>query len=453
MRFPDPQSHHLEVEASFPTDGKPDVTVKMAVWTAYVVREYSQYVENLSSQAGVSKVRKNRWRINTGGQPRVTVIYRLFAHSMHVQDNYVDSDFALLNGQPTFLTLADGVKRPHEVKIALPGSWKMTVSPMRRTGENQYAAEDYEELVDSPIVAGNPTIHEFRVDGKLHRLVNVLEKGHWDAQKSTGDLAKIVAAQRDVWRSLPCNEYTFFNVLSGKGGGMEHLCSTVMMASGNATHRRDSYLRWLDLASHEFFHVWNVKRLRPREITPGEYEEEQYTPSLGIAEGFTSYYAPLAMRRGGVISEDEYFNELSRVIEGLQHSEGRKVQSLADSSFDTWIKFYRPNEITQRTTISYYTKGAVVGFLLDARIRHQSNNQRSLDTVMREMLGRYPRERGYTITEFQEVAGVDLKPWFYSTAELDYREAEDWYGLKISPSGKAEPKGKNENRDRWLSGK
>lgn len=453
LRFPDPQTHRIEVEAIYPTEGKKSVTLKMAVWTAYVVREYSQHVDELSTPLGATKVQKNRWEVQTGGQPSVTVRYRLFTHSMHVQDDYTDANFALINGQPTFLTLADGPPRAHEVKVELPPSWKTTVSPMKQLGQHRYVAADYEELVDSPLIAGNPAVHEFTVDGKIHRLVNVGEKGKWDAVKSTADLAKIVAAQRDIWGALPYTEYTFFNILSGKGGGMEHASSTVMMASENATHRRDTYLRWLGLASHELFHAWNVKRLRPREITPGEYEVEQYTPSLGIAEGFTSYYGLLSMRRAGVMSESEFFDELSRTVEALQHSDGRKVQSLADSSFDTWIKFYRPNENSSRTTVSYYIKGAVVGFLLDARIRHLSNNQRSLDTVMREALKRYPRERGYTLAEFQELTEVDLKPWFYSTAELDYREAEQWLGLAISGSGKVEPRGKNENRERWLSGK
>ena len=142
---------------------------------------------------------------------------------------------------------------------------------------------------------------------------------------------------------------------------------------------------------------------------------------------------------------------MSREIDALQRSDGRRVQSLADASFDAWIKFYRPNEITSKTTISYYTKGAVVAFLLDARLRAQSNNARSLDTVMREMLQRYPQERGYTLEEFAEVAQTDLRPWFQSTDELDYSEAARWFALKIS-SSKVEPAGSNGNRETWLRG-
>lgn len=452
-----PELHSIQVTASVPTGGKPSIELKMAVWTAYVVREYSQFVVQISAErpAGpalsIYKTRKNRWAVETGGAPRVLVRYRVYSHAMHVQDNYVDSEFALLNGQPSFLTLAENAGIPHEVKLILPPAWKTSLSAMRKIGEHQYRAKDYEELMDSPIVAGNPVVHEFAVDGKKHRLVNVLDRSSWDVSKSTADLAKIVAAERDVWGSLPYREYTFFNILSSKGGGMEHAECTVMMAAPNATRRRDTYVAWLSLTAHELFHAWNVKRLRPREIVPGEYEVEQYTRSLGIAEGFTSYYAYLAMRRAGVISDGEFYELLSREIDALQRSDGRRLQSLADASFDAWIKFYRPNEITNKTTISYYTKGAVVAFLLDARLRAQSNNARSLDTVMREMLQRYPQERGYTLEEFAEVAQTDLRPWFQSTDELDYSEAARWFGLKIS-SSKVEPAGNNANREIWLRG-
>jgi predicted metalloprotease with PDZ domain len=328
------------------------------------------------------------------------------------------------------------------------------VTSLPEIGPRHYRAASYEALVDAPIVAGNAKMYSFDVDGIQHALVNIGgDRTQWDGPQSMADLARIVRAQRDTAGFFPYKRYLFLNVLSGKGGGMEHQECTVMMTSPDATRRRETYVRWMGLASHELFHAWNVKSLRPREITPGEYEEEQYTRSLGIAEGFTSYYGVLSLRRAGVISEAEFFDELSKLVEGLQRSEGRRVQSLADSSFDTWIKFYRPNENSPRTTVSYYTKGAVVAFVLDARIQAASRGQRTLDKVMNEMLRRYPRERGYTLDDFAEVAGVDIKPYFFTTDELDYKEAAAWFGLKISSTGKVEPQGRNAHRDEWLSGK
>jgi predicted metalloprotease with PDZ domain len=194
------------------------------------------------------------------------------------------------------------------------------------------------------------------------------------------------------------------------------------------------------LASHEFFHAWNVKRLRPAELTPGEYETEPYTTSLGIAEGFTSYYGPLMVRRAALSSEEELLASLSRTIREVQTTPGRLVQSLSQSSFETWIKFYHPDENSVNTAISYYTKGAVAGFLLDARVRTATGGAKSLDDVMRLALARNPTGAGYTPSAFRaaasEVAGTDLSAWFArvfdSTAELDYREALDWFGLRFA---------------------
>jgi predicted metalloprotease with PDZ domain len=231
---------------------------------------------------------------------------------------------------------------------------------------------------------------------------------------------------------------------------MEHANSTALMSGQWNTRTPGNYLRWLDVASHEFFHTWNVKRLRPAEFTPGEYEIEPYTTSLGIAEGFTSYYAPLLVRRAGLSTEEELLASLSRSIRELQTTPGRLVQSLSQSSFDTWIKFYRPDENTENTAISYYTKGEVAGFLLDARVRTATAGARTLDDVMRLALAQNPVRAGYTPAAFRaaasEVAGTDLTAWFArvfdSTAELEYREALDWFGLRFA----AEPA----SRKAWL---
>ena len=315
---------------------------------------------------------------------------------------------------------------------------------------HHYRAPDYETLVDSPIVAGNPAVHEFAVEGKPHYLVDVGEDGVFDGARAAGDLARIVREDAKLWGGLPYDRYLFLNMLSGGGGGMEHGNSTALMSDRWNTRTRRSYLRWLDLASHEFFHTWNVKRLRPAELTPGEFETEPYTSSLGIAEGFTSYYGPLMVRRAGLSTEEEMLAVLSREIRELQTTPGRLVESLSLSSFDTWIKFYRPDENSGNTAISYYTKGAVAGFLLDARVRAATQGAKSLDDVMRLALARNPVGGGYTPAAFRaaasEVAGSDLSGWFArvfdSTAELDYREALDWFGLRFA--------GESQSPQAWL---
>ena len=456
VRIPAPQTHYVEVEAHIPTAGQPQVDLMMAVWTPYVIREYAKNLEGVVARTDggrpliIEKSRKNRWRVETGGADPAIVSYRVYCHVMGVQDDWVDSEFALLNGAATFLTLADHTSRPHDVRIILPPDWKTTETGMAPApgGPHHYRAPDYETLVDSPIVAGNPAVHEFTVDGKPHYLVDVGEDGVFDGARAAQDLARVVHEDARLWGGLPYNEYLFLNLLTGGGGGMEHSNSTAIMSSRWSTRTHRAYLRWLDLASHEFFHTWNVKRLRPAELTPGEYETEPYTTSLGIAEGFTSYYGPLIVHRAGLCSEEEWLASLSRIIAELQTTPGRLVQSLSQSSFDTWIKFYHPDENSMNTAVSYYTKGAVAGFLLDARIRTATHGGKSLDDVMRLALARNPAGRGYAPAAFRaaasEVAGTDLTGWFArvfdSAAELDYREALDWFGLRFageSPGGLA----------------
>jgi predicted metalloprotease with PDZ domain len=448
VSIPTPQNHYVEVQARVPTAGQPTVELMMAVWTPYVIREYAKNLEAVTARNSYSrplairKSRKNRWRIETAGADPVVVSYRIYCHVMNVQDNWVDPEFALLNGQATFLTLADGVARPHDVQLKLPPAWRKSLTGMPPVSDSphHYRAPDYETLVDSPIVAGNPAVHEFNVAGKPHYLVDVGEDGVFDGDRAAQDLARVVHQDARLWGGVPYDKYLFLNMLTGGGGGMEHSNSTALMSGRWSTRTPQNYLRWLDLASHEFFHTWNVKRLRPAELTPGEYETEPYTTSLGIAEGFTSYYGPLVVRRAGLSTEDELLASLSREIEELQSTPGRLVQSLSMSSFDTWIKFYRPDENSVNTAISYYTKGAVAGFLLDARVRAATHGAKSLDDVMRLALASNPAAQGYTPAAFRAaastVAGSDLSTWFArvfdSTAELDYREALDWFGLRFA---------------------
>jgi predicted metalloprotease with PDZ domain len=465
LRFPAPQSHYVEVEASFPTQGNERVELMMAVWTpgSYLVREFARHVEDLKARGekvgslGIEKLRKNRWRVETQGESRITISYRLYCREMSVQTNWVDSSFALLNGASTFLTFpGDAGARPHEVTLELPPGWLKTVTGLPETPDglpHRYVAADFDTLVDSPLYAGNPALYEFEVDGIPHILLNEGEGGVWDGPRSARDVESIVRVQRDFWGFLPYKKYVFFNILTESGGGLEHKNSTVLMYTRWATRTRPTYLNWLYLVSHEFFHTWNVKRLRPAELGPFDYEAEVHTRSLWIAEGITNYYDRLFVRRAGLCTVSEYLaGPVSSAegdrpigdIERLQTIPGRLVQPLESASFDAWIKFYRRDENTINTAISYYTKGAVVGFLLDAEIRRATNGAKSLDDVMRLAYQRFSGDNGFSPADFQklaqEVAGspLDLAPWFHkaleTTEELDYDTALAWFGLRFAPA-------------------
>ena len=457
LSFPAPQTHYVEVTAAVPTGRRADVELMMAVWTpgSYLVREYARNVESVTATGpdgralDVDKSRKNHWRIATSGAPTVTVKYRVYCREMSVRTNWVENDFALLNGAPTFITLADLSPRPHEVVIVPASGWKRSITalPAMTGGDHRYRAPDYDTLVDSPIVVGNPAVHDFEVDGKKHSLVDVGEGGVFDGARAAKDLEAVVTEDRRLWGSLPYDRYIFFNMITESGGGLEHKNSTVLMTNRWSTRTRRAYLAWLQLASHEYFHAWNIKRLRPAELGPFDYENENTTRSLWIAEGFTDYYADLQVERTGLQTRDEYLEDLSNTIELLQTTPGRLVQSAEMASFDAWIKYYRPDENTNNTSISYYTKGTVIAFLLDAKIRKATNGAKSLDDVMRVAYQKFSGPKGYTPDQFravaEEVAGTSLEAFWASavegTGELDYAEALAAYGLRFKPAAAAPP--------------
>jgi predicted metalloprotease with PDZ domain len=451
LRFPAPHTHYVEVEAVYPTSGRPTVELFMAVWTpgSYLVREYERHVESVTARSAdgrarsVEKTRKNRWRIEAAGAQAVTVRYRVYGREMTVRNNWIEAGFAMLNGAPTFLTLVEDRARPHELRIELPSGWKTSATALMPVSgtPHTYRADDFDTLVDSPIILGNPVVETFAVDGKQHHLVFEGDPSMYDTKRAAADTQKIVQAAREGWGQLPYPHYYFLDLVVDAGGGLEHKNSTMLMSSRFVTRTRRSYLGWLGLVAHEYFHNWNVKRLRPIELGPFDYENEVYTKGLWVAEGFTDYYGGLIVMRAGLSTRDEYLEDLSGQIESVQTVPGRLTTPVGMASYDTWIKQYRPDENTPNTSINYYPKGAVIAFLLDAKIRRATNGAKSLDNAMRLAYDRYSGPKGYTLPQFYqtmaEVAGVDLKAWFTSvietTDELDYTEALDWFGLRFRP--------------------
>lgn len=453
ISFPAPRTHYIDVVALVPTAGKAQVDLMMAVWTpgSYLVREFARHVEAVRAfGAGdaalpIVKTQKNRWRVTTHGAAEVRLTYRVFAHEMTVRTNWMEDDFALVNGAATYLTLVDGLHRPHQVHVELPSGWHDALTSLPRApggGPHDFLAADFDALVDSPILAGSPAVYEFTVDGKRHRLVNVGEAGVWDGPRSARDVEKIVRAARELWGELPYEQYLFFNLITEGSDGIEHKGSTVLRASRWATRTPEGYRDWLGLVGHEYFHAWNVKRLRPVELGPFDYEHENYTRSLWIAEGLTDYYGHLLVRRAGLETLEEYLAALSSSIRDVQTRPGRLVQPVEMAAYDAWIKQYRPDENSMNVAVDYYSKGAAIGALLDATIRRATSGAKSLDDVMQLAFRRFSGARGYTPAEFRavasEVAGIDLAPFFHrsleTTEELDYEPLLAWYGLRFAPT-------------------
>lgn len=458
VSFEQAANHYVNVRMEFVPTESESVTLYMPVWTpgSYLVREYSRNVDQFhvvdeqGAELSFAKVSKNEWKIDFAEAKKLIVSYRVYCNEMSVRTNFVDSEFAILNGAATFLTNDRLRDQPAELQVSLPGMWKRSVTSLAKAARGEahrYSASNFDELVDSPLLVGNPTLHPFEVGGVQHYLVNQGGDQLWDGDRAAADVQKIVAEHQDMWGTTPYDRYYFLNIISESGGGLEHDNSTLLMTSRWSYRAPRSYQRWLGLVSHEFFHAWNVRRLRPAALKRYDYLGENYFDELWVAEGVTSYYDDLALRRAQITSRSDYLSSLSRQIKTLQQTPGRNQQSLQMSSHDTWIKFYRPDENSNNSSISYYNKGAVVAFLLDAEIRRATDGEQSLDDCMRALYESFSEgDEGYTNADVlritEEITGEQFDAWFESaidsTDELDYQPALEWFGLQFKrPKTKA----------------
>jgi predicted metalloprotease with PDZ domain len=375
------------------------------------------------------------------------VSYRLLCAGRSVTTNWVGDDYAVLNGPATFITLVEQARRPHEVRLVLPAKWNRSMTGLDVVPDglpHHYRAPDFDTLADSPIVAGDLAVREFEVDGSKHYLVDAGDARQWGGERAAQDLEKIVRETRRFWGFLPFKRYVFLNVFRQGGGGLEHKNSTLLTSSPTMV---TPSLRWLSFVSHEYFHAFNVKRLRPIELGPFDYENPPRTSSLWISEGLTTYFGNLMVVRAGLSTPQDFLSQLSSSIGQLQNSPGRLVQTLEQASLNVWTSGTSGVGQNNATTVSYYVKGPVVGFLLDAKIQRATSGRKSLDDVMRLAYKRYAGERGFRPEQFrktaEDIAGVDLKEWFRkalaSTEELDYSEALDWFGVRFATTDGQQP--------------
>lgn len=446
LSFPNLKQQYVSVRSTFPVSG--DVfELRMPTWIpgSYLIRDFSADVEDMdfTDLAGrtlqAAKVSKNRWTIRTSGVDALIASYRVHAGELSVQSSWVSPDYVLLNGANLFLFNEALRVLPQRVTVEPPAGLRHVLSAMPEPSPGTFLARDFDELVDSPIIVSDDLVHRFSQDGHEYRLVNVGAGPLWDGPRSARDLQAIVAATNDFWGTLPFEQpYWFFNILAERGGGLEHDHSTVIMGSRWQMRERDDYVKWLSLAAHEYFHAWNVRRLRPAALAEYNYETEQYTESLWLVEGLTGYYDNLLLSRAKLVRPDEYFKRLAIDLHALETTPGRERISLRQASHDAWIRHYRPDANTVNSTVSYYTKGAVLGFVLDTRLRSESGGELSLDDVLRVMYQRWARQP-YPEDAFTEVlaelGGAAQHDWLeerlHSPTELDVDAALAWYGLEL----------------------
>ncbi|MBS1768437.1 MAG: M61 family metallopeptidase [Acidobacteria bacterium] len=451
-----PWTHLLEVQVSVKWDQMPEaLDLKMPVWTpgSYLIREYARHVQDfdVKSSAGGDlawqKTSKNTWTVKTNGAKEIKATYRVYANELTVRTNEVNSEHAFWNNAATLMFVKGQLAAPSTITVNPYGDWKIATGlPQAAGSKNTFKAPNFDVLFDSPFEVSNFTEFDFTVEGKPHRLVFSGE-GNYDGPEIAAEVTKIVEQAYKIFGELPYDNYTFIVNLRG-GGGLEHLNSTALQFNRWGFKPQARLTGFLGLVAHEYFHAFNVKRIRPDALGPFDYENENYTRLLWVAEGGTEYYSGLLLLRAGLISPQEYLAGKADSIRRLEAIPGRFEQSLEYSSFDAWIKYYRQDENSMNNQISYYDKGELVNMMLDLKIREASNGTKSLDDVMRALYNDfYKKGKNYTPADYQHMAevaaGVSLDDFFSKyvrgTAEVDWNSFLNGIGLEIKKSGGGKP--------------
>jgi len=450
VSFTEPQAHYAEVEMNISGIEKEYVDLKMPVWTpgSYLVREFARNVESFSASTGgkalrFEKVRKNTWRIYPAKAKNIKINYRVYAFDVSVRTSFIDDTHAFLSSSGIFMHPDGMLNLPSTVQIKPFKGWEKVSTGLEPVSGKPftYAASNFDILYDSPIEVGNQDIFEFSASGVKHE-VAMFGGGNYDKERLKTDMAKIVEQATAIYGENPNKHYTFIvHNFSTGGGGLEHLNSTVLGATRSGYTDEKKYKGFLALVAHEYYHLWNVKRLRPVALGPFDYDNENYTTNLWMAEGFTSYYENKLMLRAGFYNEQETVQTLADAISVVMNTQGSKVQSAAEASYDAWIKAYRPNENSSNSSISYYNKGEIIGFLMDLEIAHATKGRKNLDDVMHAMYAEYYKKkgRGYTDAEFkamvEKISGISFSDFWSKyvngTIPVEYEKYFGYAGIAV----------------------
>ncbi|VWD41521.1 peptidase M61 domain-containing protein [Burkholderia lata] len=468
-------AHLFEVSVTV-TDPDPEgQRFSLPVWIpgSYLVREFARNIVTLGAfnDAGrkvrIAKTDKHTWQA-APVNGALTLRYDVYAWDLSVRSAYLDESGGFFNATAVFLSVAGREDAPCEVDIAKPAgaafrAWRVgTALPeargTKRYGFGAYRASNYDELSDHPVTIGEFALATFDAHGVPHDIVIAGRVTQLDMERLRTDLKRVCEAQIALFepksKKAPMDRYVFMTLAVSDGyGGLEHRASTALICNRTdlpvkgRPETTEGYRTYLGLCSHEYFHTWNVKRIKPAAFVPYDLTKENYTSLLWLFEGFTSYYDDLMLVRSGLMSQDEYFAALGRTVGGVLRGTGRLKQSVAESSFDAWIKYYRQDENATNAIVSYYTKGSLVALAFDLAIRAQTRNKKSLDDVMRLLWQRYGRdfyrgkqagvEENEVEALIEEATGVALGRLFadavHGTRDLPLAELLAPFGVTLAP--------------------
>jgi predicted metalloprotease with PDZ domain len=453
-----PHTHLFEVEVSIAklSSADKELDLIMPAWRSgrYVIFDFSGGVQEFSAVDEIgkalawSKTDKQTWRIARGKASTITARYLVYANEFSDRTRGLNDEHAFVDPATTFMFVKKYTNEPLTLTVTPFGNWHVTTGLDQSGGkENTFTAPNYEYFADCPIEIGNQRDYTFEVDGTQHVLM-IAGYGNIDEKQIIPGLTKLVEANKKFWGRLPYKRYVFMlEVYPNSGGGTEHINSTIMQRGPFGFLGHDAYRSFLGLVSHEYFHTWNVKQLRPKGITPYDYTKEDYVNELWVAEGTTSYYGDLMLVRTGFKTQGEFLNGVAGSVQSDRMRPGNKVQSVTESSFDAWVKYWRGRQNGYNAESDYYDKGSHVSLLLDLEIRRLSKNQHSLDDVMRAMFERFPLGKGYTVDDLQkvseEMAGSSLQQFFpdyvHGTTPIPWEQFLSIAGLQLEKKD-TEPK-------------
>jgi predicted metalloprotease with PDZ domain len=455
VAMPEPQSHELHVTLEIPALAeRRALDIVFPVWApgSYLVRDFSRHVYDLEAVAGtrrlaLDRLDKARWRLQTGGRA-ATVRYRVFAFETSVRTSFLDDSHAFWNGTSLFFLVDGEADRPCLLDVEPPPGWRIsTALPALRGQPSSFRAKNYDELVDSPVEIGVHELHVFRAGGTRFE-VALQGPTNVDRRRLLATLRKIVQTTGAMFSGFPCQRYLFIiHALPARGGGLEHADSCTLDIAGNSFEDEKGYQSFAELAAHEFFHAWNVKRIHDRALGPFDYGKENYTRLLWFHEGFTEYMQGLVLVRAGLVTAERYLKDLAEDWTRYRARPGRSVTSLSELSYEAWIKQYKPAENHVNRMVSYYDKGRWAGLILDLLLRSATAGRRGLpDLFSRLWLAHAAQGRAIDAAairrEAEYLAGRSLSSYFRrfidGTVELPVPELLRGAGVKVEARAPAD---------------
>ena len=412
LSMPKPQNHYFHVEMELKDFNEKEIDISLPVWApgSYLVREFSKNINTVKAfdengnPLEIKKKRKNSWTINKAKHKKVIVKYEVYAFELSVRTSFLDLTHGYVSGSGVFMFVENHLDASGLLSV-IPYESFSTISTALPKGKDQFTFSylDYDHLVDCPIEIGNQLVFDFDAAGVNHT-VAIYGDGNYLIDELRTDMSKIIEEETKVFGQNPNKEYLFIihNVVNGQGG-LEHKNSTTLSVN-RWTYSGANYIKFLSLVAHEYFHLWNVKRIRPIELGPFDYNQENYTDMLWVMEGFTSYYDELILLRAGYYSQQQMLGKIESAINYVEGSEGSRVQPLAHASFDAWVKAYRPNENSSNTSMSYYSRGSIIAALMDVMIIKNHKGKKCLDDFLQSLYSKFyeNKGRGFSSEEFKQ---------------------------------------------------